>query len=131
MNKEIRLENNTIVKDNISGIEYKIVDYIKTDNAYGYGVYFYQFEGQYYNYNKKKPGLLFKGFGLYRNEFTVISKQENNNYTVGLKYNDHYPIYSLEPDGEIIAECLNLEDATRIISALNIYENIIKREKEG
>ena len=38
-------------------------------------------------------------------------------FTIGVKLKEYYPIWS--PEGEIIAESLNLEDAELIISSLN------------
>lgn len=46
-------------------------------------------------------------------------------HSIGRKHRDKYPIYS--PKGEIIAECLNYEDAEKIIIALDIYDNIKSR----
>lgn len=42
-------------------------------------------------------------------------------YRVGTKYNNKYPIMSSE--GDIIAECLNIEDVELIINALNFKDN--------
>lgn len=54
------IPNGTEVTEISTGRRLKIVDAIKTNNQFGYGVYLYRFEG-----------LTDTGFGLYRNEVLV------------------------------------------------------------
>jgi hypothetical protein len=42
-------------------------------------------------------------------------------YTIGTQFNSKYPIWN--PQGDIIAECLNKEDAELIVNALNFKDN--------
>jgi len=64
---EERIPDNTIVKENDNGAKLEIINVVKTDNLHGYGVYLYQFKNQ-----------LSKGFGLYRNEFTIITTSKES-----------------------------------------------------
>lgn len=58
---EERIPNGTKVREIKTDEIYKIVDAIKTNNQFGYGVYLYRFEGK-----------TDTGFGLYRNHFEII-----------------------------------------------------------
>jgi hypothetical protein len=57
---EKRIPNGTEVREIGAHRVLKIVDAIKTDNRFGYGVYLYRFEG-----------MTNTGFGLYRSEIMV------------------------------------------------------------
>lgn len=43
-------------------------------------------------------------------------------FTIGTKLKEYYPVWS--PDGAIIAESLNYEDAVKVANALNLCEKI-------
>jgi len=57
---EVRVENDTEVKEISTNRILKIIDAVETNNQFGYGVYLYRFEG-----------LTDTSFGLYRSEFVV------------------------------------------------------------
>jgi len=59
--------NGMLVKSLSDNMIYKIVDAIKTDNQFGYGMYLYRFENK-----------LDTGFGLYRHEFEVLNRDCND-----------------------------------------------------
>ena len=82
---EERVLNDTLIKHNSTGINYIICDATETNNQFGYGVYLYSVKAT------NVTDQLSKGFGLYRQEFTIVSEPEERKFLVVMYTfaNDH------------------------------------------